>query len=304
MHEGAFALIDCLGFKGIWKRADEATLLNKLESIVSQVDQQLLTGVPFQLLERDWMISASLLSDSVAISLRYKDKDEKVHQSNTLVGKRRPKKAARKKKKGKGTIEERRINEREKSYLVWLIAASTIKILDLFLEGDPSLLLRGCITYGEHEKRENFIVGPAVDIAAENRDSAQGAFVWLHPTATPRYKRSVQAVRNTIKILSCTRKDEELLSGSKFALSQPIMVEDYNMPLKVGGHFQCSVLNPLAFHETEEARREVIRKYSRSLTDNHFDVMLKHQYTMEFLKAAEAARVAHERTYKEFIVSL
>jgi hypothetical protein len=250
------------------------------------------------------MISATLLSDSVAISLRYKDKNESVRQSNTLVGKRRPKKQVDKKEKGKGRVEERRVNKREKSYLVWLIAASTIKILDLFLEGEPSLLLRGCITYGEHEKRENFIVGPAVDIAAENMDAAQGAFVWLHPTAIPKFKRSVQAVRNTIKILSCTRKDEELLSGSKFALSQPILVEDYNMPLRAGGHFQCSILNPLAFHETEEARREVIRKYSRSLTGGHFDVMLKQQYTMEFLKAAEAARVAHERSYKEFIISL
>jgi len=303
MHEGAFALIDCLGFKGIWKRTDEAILLNKLESIVSKVDQQLLEGVPFHLLQREWTISASLLSDSVAISLRYKDKEkdekdkgEEVDQSNTLDGEPKPEEEE--------TTKERRIKEREKSYLVWLIAASTIKILDLFLEGDPNLLLRGCITYGEHEKRENFIVGPAVDDAAENFEVAQGAFVWLHPTAAPKYKRSLQAVRNTIKILSCTRKDEELLSGSKVALSQPIIVEDYNMPLKAGGNFQCSILNPLAFHMTEEARRDVIRKYSRALTHNQFDIILKHQYTMEFLKAADAARSAHERSYKEFLVSL
>jgi hypothetical protein len=38
MREGAFALIDCLGFKGIWKRTDTTLLIRKLlriEEVVS-----------------------------------------------------------------------------------------------------------------------------------------------------------------------------------------------------------------------------------------------------------------------------
>lgn len=279
MHEGAFALIDCLGFKGIWKRInDDGVLLDKLRCIVKQVQPQLIAGVPFELLRRKWIISASLLSDSVAISLRYDDEDDR--------------------RKGRP---ESKTKEREKSYLVWLLAASTVKILDLFLENQPNLLLRGCITYGEHEQEGNFIVGPAVDYAADNLEVAQGAFVWLHPTAAPKYERAVRAVVNTINILRESRKDEELLRGSQKALAQPIMVESYNMPLKGGGFYRCPILNPLAFHKTKEARRVVMQAYSDSMSGYEFDIILKHQYTMDFLRAAEIAREEYLKKYEKFI---
>lgn len=279
MHEGAFALIDCLGFKGIWKRInDDGVLLDKLRCIVKQVQPQLIAGVPFELLRRKWIISASLLSDSVAISLRYDDEDDR--------------------RKGRP---ERKTKEREKSYLVWLLAASTVKILDLFLENQPNLLLRGCITYGEHEQEGNFIVGPAVDYAADNLEVAQGAFVWLHPTAAPKYERAVRAVVNTINILRESRKDEELLRGSQKALAQPIIVEPYNMPLKAGGFYRCPILNPLAFHKTEEARTAVMQAYSDSMSGYEFDIILKHQYTMDFLRAAETAREEYLKKYEKFI---
>ncbi|HEV3469251.1 MAG TPA: hypothetical protein VG148_08015 [Pyrinomonadaceae bacterium] len=74
MREGAFALIDCLGFKGIWKRPDSALLLDKLENIVEKIQPQfLMRGIPYDLLQRRFIIKPSLLSDSVAISLQYKD---------------------------------------------------------------------------------------------------------------------------------------------------------------------------------------------------------------------------------------
>ena len=278
MHEGAFALIDCLGFKGIWKRTDNDRVLHdKLKRIVKQVQPQLIAGVPFELLRRRWVINASLLSDSVAISLRYDDED--------VRGTSRPR---------------RKTKEREKSYLVWLLAASTIKILDLFLEDEPTLLLRGCITYGEHEQEGNFIVGPAVDYAAETLEVAQGAFVWLHPSAAPKYQRAVRAVMNTIKILRDSGKDKELLLGSQKALGLPIMVESYNMPLTRGGFFRCPVLNPLAFHKTKEERRAVMQCYSDSMLSYEFDIILKHQYTMDFLQAADKAYEDHGDNYEDF----
>ncbi len=40
MSEGAFALIDCLGFRGIWKELTINLLLEKLRSIVQQVQPQ------------------------------------------------------------------------------------------------------------------------------------------------------------------------------------------------------------------------------------------------------------------------
>jgi hypothetical protein len=277
MREGAFALIDCLGFKGIWKRTDQALLLEKLKSIMRKVQPQLIAGLPFHLLRKEFIITPSLLSDSVAISLRYED-------------------------------DSTRDKTREKSYLVWLICASTIRVLDLYLKGEPGLVLRGCITYGEYEHNTtetgSFIVGPAVDDAAENMEVCQGAFVWLHPTAAEKYRYALRIQMKTIEILYRTNKHPNLLEGSKQSLATPIMVDPYDMPLKGGGSLRCPVINPLAFHETEEKHQAVFRAYEKALSDNRLDVMLKHQYTMDFLRKAKKARVDHLAWYAKFIDSL
>jgi hypothetical protein len=296
MREGAFALIDCLGFKGIWKRTDQTLsleehqtlLLEKLRRILDKIHLQLIAGVPYPLLRRDVILTASLLSDSVAISLRYEDdagKDDANKQKAKKIGR-----------------------EREKSYLVWLICASTVRVLDLYLKGEPSLVLRGCITYGgyEHNTTEtgSFIVGPAVDDAAEKVEISQGAFVWLHPEAAELYRYAVKVQRKTIRILYKRNDKPELLDGSKKSICEPIMVDPYDMPLKEGGRLRCPVLNPLAFHNTKKKRREVFRKYEDAMSSNQLDIMLKRQYTMEFLRAAEKSRAKHLSWCEEFTDSL
>ena len=45
------------------------------------------------------------------------------------------------------------------------------------------LAYRGAVTYGGYELRSNFILGPAVDEAARAHDAAQGALIWLMPSA-------------------------------------------------------------------------------------------------------------------------
>lgn len=296
MREGAFALIDCLGFKGIWKRPDSTFLLDKLLNIVQQIEPEIIKGIPYNLLQRKFVIKASLLSDSVAISLRYRDEAE----GNET----------RKNKKGK------KKERREKSYLVWLICASTIKILDLYLEGAPSLVLRGCITYGEYEHKDeykgSFIVGPAVDTAAENMEVSQGAFVWLHPEAADLYRYAVRVQKRTIRLLyfnkrhpdRSEREHLELLEGSKKSLAEPLVVDPYDMPLRGGERLRCSVLNPLAFHDTPRKRQSVFNAYEKALSGHRLDVLLKQQNTLEFLRVADGAREEYEAQYKNFIGSL
>jgi hypothetical protein len=287
MREGAFALIDCLGFKGIWKRPDSALLLDKLENIVEKIQPQfLMKGIPYDLLQRRFIIKPSLLSDSVAISLQYKDD------------------AYKKEVTGDKKREKRKDKKREKSYLVWLICASTIKILDLYLEGKPSMLLRGCITYGPLAHKENFIVGQAVDDAAENMEICQGAFVWLTPEVASLYRYAVEIQQETIRLLYAKKRRSKLLEGSKQSLAEPLIVDSYDMPLKGGGRLRCPIINPLAFHKTKEDRQAVIRSYEKALLDNHLDVMLKQQYTMEFLREANEAHENHLTWYKNFIGSL
>lgn len=294
MREGAFALIDCLGFKGIWRRHDSALLLAKLQNIVEKIQPQfLMKGIPYDLLQRRFVIKPSLLSDSVAISLQYKDDAYK----RKVKGNKKGEKSIDKKR------EKRKDKKREKSYLIWLICASTIKILDLYLEGKPSMVLRGCITYGELAHQENFIVGQAVDDAAENMEVCQGAFVWLNPEAAELYRYAVEVQEETIRLLAKKRRSK-LLEGSKQSLAEPLIVDQYNMPLKGGGRLLCPVINPLAFHKTERERQVIIKAYKKTLMDNRLDVMLKQQYTLEFLTEANKACEAHSNWYKEFICSL
>ncbi|HEX8073191.1 MAG TPA: hypothetical protein VF546_24810 [Pyrinomonadaceae bacterium] len=286
MQEGAFALMDCLGFRGIWKRTDQTLLLKKLKSILQRIHPQLIAGLPFHLLRRTFIITPSLLSDSVAISLRYADETSKQETKK---------------------IRDRR----EKSYLVWLLCASTIKVLDLYLNGEPSLVLRGCITYGqyEHDTTEtgSFIVGPAVDDAANFSNISQGAFVWLHPDAAALYRYAVEVQQETVKILYRNDNNPELLEGSKKSLREPLLVDKYDVPLKEegGGPLRCAVINPLAFHDSEEERQAVFRAYKKAMSGNNkLDVMLKRQHTLDFLERANEARREHLRRYDEFIKSV
>ena len=291
MQQGAFALIDCLGFKGIWKRTDQALLLKKLKSIMQRIHPQIMAGLPFHLLRRTFIITPSLLSDSVAISLRYEDN---ISADDTDEQK----------------AKKKRVKRREKSYLVWLLCASTIKVLDLYLKGEPSLVLRGCITYGQYEhditETGSFIVGPAVDDAANYSEISQGSFVWLHPEAAALYRSAVRYQQETIKMLYDKGDNPELLEGSKKSLREPLMVDSYDMPLKEegGGPLRCAVINPFAFHETEEERQAVFYAYEKAMSGNKLDVMLKRQHTQDFLERANESRREYIDWYNEFIKSV
>lgn len=306
MREGAFALIDCLGFKGVWQRSDSSSLIKKLRHIGKEIQNELdLYVKPYWYATNPIVVRPTLLSDSVAISLQYEDcySDSEIY----------------------------------KSYLVWLLCASTIKVLDRFLEGDPHLVLRGCVTYGGHESEGNFIFGPAVDDAAENMEISQGAFVWLFPEAATMYKLYVKVMTRHLKRSSledwvkkaivekrvatsatessrtynANKSSEELgveitalANTIKASLGEPIMVDPYRMPLKVGGQLQCLVLNPLAFHETPKKRDKVIQHYTKAMSSNHLDVLLKRQNTLDFLSKAKEIWDAHSTNYATMINSV
>ena len=298
MKEGAFALIDCLGFKGIWKRSDPAVLVHKLQQIEQTVHERVVSGVPAfeQLSYGPVRVRVRLLSDTVAISLQYQEQGSESPeppQQNILLG---------------------------------LVCDSVIKVLDLFIKGEPSLVLRGCVTYGAHLSEGNFIVGPAVDDAAEHLNLANGAFVWFHLSAAERYRQFVKRtklfVTPDIFLLALERfKDpegkfswlkraikeygeqvvmQEFLPVMSSIFSSPIVIDPYNLPLKNGGHLECPVVNPLALKTSEEERQATIELYSTVMSGRTLDIWLKRQHTMEFLKEAE--RVSAE-FYKKLLIA-
>lgn len=154
MKEGAFALVDCLGWKGIWQVASEAVLVEKIKGIHSEVE---VVVDEINSRHRDMTAGAinaqiRLISDTVAVSIQHE----------------------------KGS---RPVDSLDKAYLVRTAALCVVRIQRLLLAHRPQVALRGCISYGEHLVVNNFILGPSVDEAADYYETPEGALVWLLPSA-------------------------------------------------------------------------------------------------------------------------
>ncbi len=244
MKKGAFALIDCLGWKGIWQRSSESALIEKLERIQDEVKA---VEDKFNSQHCDMPIKAQILliSDTVAISIQYEN-------------------------------DESLINNTYKSYLVRAASLSVVGIQKLFLAEKPRIVLRGCITYGDHVVVKNFIIGPAVDEAANYYEIAEGALVWLHRSAGIHYSQA------------------NLLQDDIHSLFIP-----YDMPLKTGARLKSLVLNPLYLENSADGRRVIIEGYLEAMQGvDRIDVWLKGQNTLDFLQTAESVAAELEQKIK------
>lgn len=286
MQEGAFVLIDCLGFKGIWKRTDPELLLQKFSKLGPSIQERLgKLELLFSFGESERLrIHNRLLSDTVAISLQLEGREGGEYSDS------------------------------DRQVLVCCACLITPLVMYWFLEGDPPLVLRGCVTYGRHFIENNFIAGPAIDEAAEYMNLAEGALVWLHPSAATLYRecRDDLSRYTTLSDESIKERIEEkgealagnimirliLESGGPAGLEAffklvtssmadiPIVLDPYRMPIKNGGYLECPVINPLIAAMSAEEMRTMTEKYSAYISGDKLDVWLKRQNTMEFLREA------------------
>jgi|GEM_PF-2370935 len=268
MQEGAFALIDCLGFKGIWRRMenqDPEPLIRKLRQIEDTVSEQLQSksGLFEFHKDKDIEVNVRLLSDTVAIS--YQGGDDLV--------------------------------EMPKGSVVFALCMTVVEILNLFVKEKPHLVMRGCISYGKHLSEGNFIVGQAVDEAAEHMNIADGAFIWMLPSAANLFNDFVEYfVKTTFENSEWELKDtEELDENIKKQTIQNMLRDtffgllvgkEYEMPLKGGSNLKCPILNPLAVCGDRKEAEEIIRTYSEVMSGERLDIWLKKQNTMEMLEVA------------------
>lgn len=284
MENGAFALIDCLGFKGVWQRTDVQLLLDKFRALESSIETELkgnsllgtYIGGPVDL-------RVQFLSDTVAISVQH------------------------------GPAATTR-TEHDNNRLVYLAFTAVIKTLGLFLRPEPSLAMRGCITYGEHVCDGNFLVGPAMDAAAEHMNLAEGAFVWLLPPAAIRYQEFITVaeaqysrlgpewIRKQIQspeakspgsadlstVINTMGDDNLLREATRLILNRNVL-NSHSMPLKSGARLQCLIVNPLAFEKDADARLKMREDYSEAMMGERIDIWTKRQNTAEFLEVADRA---------------
>jgi hypothetical protein len=124
-------------------------------------------------------------------------------------------------------------------------------------------MYRGVVTFGEAAIEENFVVGPAVDEAAEAMNAAQGALVWLTPSALGVFRPSEPAVHPLV---------------------------GYEVPLKGGDRLPSYCVNPFEPTESAETIMRLRDAAAGSFTGTgSLDVAVKKNNTLHFLDAAAGA---------------
>jgi hypothetical protein len=243
MKEGAFALIDCLGFKGVWKKYENELdqLISQLGAIGKNTEPSVNAHIyPPEITVEDipYDIKVRVLSDTVAISY------------TSISGVNVPK---------------------------WQLVSMTNAIqhlMDKFIKELPHLPFRGCITYGQHIIEENFLVGPAVNEAAEYHEKAQGSFVWLLPSASADvdvFFESMCVAHQSGGYADVLRKRLDLICPK------------YPVPMKDGQHLTTRVISPI-YQKQDAEIDELIELYSNAMSGGNIDVWIKREQTLKFLE--------------------
>lgn len=145
LREGAIALIDALGFRGIWGRHDPSDVLTIMKDMKGEIESK----IAFQFkTQPDFNCQIAFLSDTIAVSMTLSESVE--HRTAMSV-----------------------------IYLCDVLSW----ILNWTLRSKVPLAYRGAIAVGSYELSSQFLIGPAVDEAAAAHEIAQGAFIWLTPNA-------------------------------------------------------------------------------------------------------------------------
>ncbi len=146
MQPGAVAIVDALGFKGIWRKHNPDDVIAQLKRASEKLHQTLVE--PFSDPKKGPTLAVEFLSDTIVIG-------------SPCTERYGPEPAA--------TLRR--------------IAVVTSALMRVSIKGVVPLTYRGCITAGDYTIDERFILGPAVDEAAAAHEAADAAIVWFSPRA-------------------------------------------------------------------------------------------------------------------------
>lgn len=148
---GAIVFLDALGFKGIWTRQNPISVLQQLKSLRRK-------GLSLRGQKRH-----GVLLDDPGLLHHVRCVSDTIMVAVTLT---------------RSNIRERYLY---RAILSALLIASNI--MDDAVHGSPPLLFRGCLAAGFMKVEGDFVIGPAVDEAAELFELSEGAFLWMAPSA-------------------------------------------------------------------------------------------------------------------------
>jgi hypothetical protein len=206
MEWGIVAFFDALGFKGLWSRHSEAQVLQAIEelaAILSKAASEISRdGVEMW---RDLDIDVRPYSDFVAVMISPIPSFPPIGEAND-------------------DSYEGFLDAGKRYMLLRLMVLLVTKIISQGAELSPPLIYRGCISAGDFASNSIAFVGPAVDEAGAYHELAQGAFVFLTPSAVSAF----------------ARRPGFLLQRARF----PYFMQ-YDVPLKGRGVLNTYAANPL-----------------------------------------------------------
>lgn len=305
MRDGVIGLADCLGFKGIWRRASVDTVLGHLELSRVEATNFITNILVKEVSEYGLRVELAFLSDTIV--------------ATAFFDTTKP------------------ITPPEKGFLILMVGGVLQRVATRLIAGNPAISVRGCIHSGQFMMKDTFIIGPAVDAAANMYEAANGAFIWLAPN-NARYLNAFNEhlaqlvqrwphdiVRACIVNLVLAEGKPELAENVRIFLERlskeanedaysklrPLISKllskifiDYDVPFKGGSSLRCPVINPALGHRLIEPEH-VPSRYNEAMLSDELDVMIKRDNTLRFvncaLKQVLELQEDFRRTFNELI---
>jgi class 3 adenylate cyclase len=260
-REGAVALIDALGFKGIWQRYSEKDVVAKLQQLADTTCdetsrlQEAARRSNGNLLE---FVRTSFLSDSVVFGVATKPLEDVATGLRSV---------------GLGDIAAFN-TESLAGEAVSIVAELLSTLIRRALEPPIPLAFRGAISFGRFGMSERFIIGPAIDEAAEWMNRAHGAFIVLAPSAGKFPQGGPPSISSVFRytVPLKKRKAHEVESDDMLVVSPFARVDD-----------------PAKRKELLDGLTKSFEVCSTACGEKRLDVEEKLSATLRFLAAAEKA---------------
>jgi hypothetical protein len=207
VKSGAILVMDVLGFKGIWERHSAAATLRAM-----RLFEKMVVGARRLTYEREgddgWNSGTQekfrflFLSDTLIIACWEEGRRRHQMSREVAVG-----------------------------ASVFFLCRLTSRLLSV--AANMWFPFRGCITAGDFDILRSFVIGPAVDEAAEWADKADGAFVWLRPGAVSSYE-----------IVARGFPDRHV-------------IYPYDVPMKNSGCSRTAIINPMGDERRATSKRDL-----------------------------------------------
>jgi hypothetical protein len=225
MREGVVVMMDALGFKGIWKPETGETEDEQSRLVLERMRQLRERTKYFKASQGPFAIKCECISDSIVLGV-WPDTDQIPAETALST------------------------------------AIVTTSMLCQWSAGQQRpLAYRGAVACGRFEMEDGFILGPAVDDAAENMGAAEGAFIWLTPSAL----KFARAINLAVEVVAPT----------------------FAVPLKGGVAFETNVVKPWFENDLGMQART-----SQTILDTfdkpELSVQIKRQNTAKFYNLALA----------------